>query len=118
MKLTTRSFSGKMLMFAKLSLVSFIYELIETFYFPTNTVKKIYQKNSIQKVYIYHVLTDTNSTCLKFTFIIDVESEIPENQFRNIIFEIIITSKIYDGFDLLHKHWEKFNAREKTLKDV
>ena len=105
-------------MFAKLSLISFIYELIETFYFPTNTVKKIYQKYSIQKVYIYHVLTDTNSTSLKFTFIIDVESEIPENQFRNIIFEIIITSKIYDRFDLLHKHWEKFNAREKTLKDI
>ena len=30
----TRFFNGKMLMFAKLSLVRFIYELIETFYFP------------------------------------------------------------------------------------
>ena len=39
-KITTKFFSGKMLMFAKLSLMSFIYELVETFYFPNETVKK------------------------------------------------------------------------------
>ena len=37
-KLTTRFFAGKMLMFAKLSLMSFIYHLVETFYFP-NLIK-------------------------------------------------------------------------------
>ena len=59
-KLTTRFLSGKMLMFVKLSLMSFIYELVETFYFPDETVKKIYEKYLIEKVYIYHVLTDTD----------------------------------------------------------
>ena len=33
-KVTTRFLSGKMLMFAKLSLMSFIYEVLETFCFP------------------------------------------------------------------------------------
>ena len=34
-------FNGKMLMFAKLSLMSFIYELVEAFYFPNEKTKKI-----------------------------------------------------------------------------
>ena len=35
-KLTTRFFSEKMLMFAKLSLMSFIYDMLEIFYFPND----------------------------------------------------------------------------------
>ena len=33
--------SGKLLMFAKLSLKSFIYDIAETFYFPNETVAEI-----------------------------------------------------------------------------
>ena len=43
-KATTRFMSGKLLMFAKLSLKSFIYTLIETVHFPNDTVKKNLQK--------------------------------------------------------------------------
>ena len=68
-KLITRFLSGKMLMFATLSLMSFINKLIETFYFPDETVKKIYQKYLIEKVYIYHVLTDTDSSCTLKVFL-------------------------------------------------
>ena len=41
LQVTTRVLSGKMLTFAKLSLMSFIYELLETFCFPDEKVKKI-----------------------------------------------------------------------------
>ena len=71
-KLTTRFLSGKMLMFARLSLMGFIYQLVETFYFPEEIVKEFYQKYLIEKVYIYHVLTDTESTCLEFAFVSSV----------------------------------------------
>ena len=64
-KLTTRFLSGKMPMFSKLFLMSFIYDLVETFYFLNDTIQKIYKKYNIEKIYIYHVLTDTNSTYLK-----------------------------------------------------
>ena len=60
--LTTRFLSGKMLMLAKLSLMSFIYEFVENFYFPDETVIEIYEKHLIEKVYVYHVLTDADST--------------------------------------------------------
>ena len=79
-KITTRFLSGKMLMFAKLALMSFIYELVETFYYPNETVQKIYDKYLIEKVYIYHVLADTDSTCLKFIFQNNPKSDICEKK--------------------------------------
>ena len=39
-KVTTQFFSGKMLMFAKISLLSFIYNIVETFYFPNKETNK------------------------------------------------------------------------------
>ena len=36
----TRFFNYKMLMFSKLSLISFIYDAIESFYFPNEIMKK------------------------------------------------------------------------------
>ena len=53
-KFTTRFFSGKMLMLAKLSLMSCIYEILEIFCFPDKKVREIYDWYLIEKVYIYH----------------------------------------------------------------
>ena len=47
-------------MFTKLSLMSFIYELVKTFYSINETVRKIYEKYLIEKVYICHILSDTD----------------------------------------------------------
>ena len=63
-------------MFAKLSLMSFVYEMLETFYFPDEKVRKIYDEYLIEKVYMYHILTDTDSTSLQFLFISDSISDI------------------------------------------
>ena len=65
-KLTTRFISGKMLMFTKLSLMSFTYDMIETFYFPNTKTKVIYLSYAVEKKLLYHILTDTDSTALKF----------------------------------------------------
>ena len=42
--------------------------MLETFRFPDEKVQKIFDKYLIAKFYIYHVLTDTDSTCLQFVF--------------------------------------------------
>ena len=94
-KLTTRFSSGKKLMFAKLSLMIFIYDLVETFYLSHENVRKIYQKYLIKKVYVYHVLTETESTCVKFLFVSSADSDIPDKKLRGIIFEVIVARKIY-----------------------
>ena len=49
-KVTTRFMSGKLIMFAKLSLMSFIYEVIETFCFPDENVREIFKKYRIERV--------------------------------------------------------------------
>ena len=91
--------SGKLLMFAKLSLKSFLYDIVETFCFPAEAVAEIYKKYLIEKVYVYHILTDTDSTALQFTFISDPNSNLPEEKYGDVIFEVIITTKIYRLFE-------------------
>ena len=53
-------------MLAKLLLKSFIYDLYETFMFPNKKKKAIYNIYEIQFVYVYQILTDTDSTSLQF----------------------------------------------------
>ena len=100
-KVTTRFMSGKLLMFAKLSLKSFIYDVAEIFCFPDQTVAEIYKKYMIENVVINHILTDTDSTALQFTFISDPNSDLPEDNFIDVIFEVIIATKIIRDLTLL-----------------
>ena len=60
--LTTQFLSGKMLMFSKVSIKSFVYDLIDIFIFPNQEIQKIYQKYQVEKCYLYQNLTDTDST--------------------------------------------------------
>ena len=75
-KCTTRFMSGKLLMFAKLSLKSFIHSLVELLSFPEENpiVAKIYDKYNIEQVLCYQVLTDTDSISLQFIIVSDPTS--------------------------------------------
>ena len=46
----------------------------------------ICEKYLTEKVVVFHILTDTDSTTLKFIFISDSNSDVPEEKFREIIF--------------------------------
>ena len=72
-KCTSRFMSGKRLMFAKLSLKSFIYSLVELLHFPEENpiVASIYKKYDIEQIFCYQVLTDTDSTSIQFIFVSD-----------------------------------------------
>ena len=103
-------------MFAKLSLKSFSYDVAETFSLPDQTAAEIYQKYMIENVIINHILTDTDSTALQFTFISDPNSDLPEDKFRDIIFEVIIATKIYKRFGTSHEFWDFFGSRKESRK--
>ena len=90
--------------------------MIETFCFPYENVKEIFKKYEMERVEIFHVLTDTDSTSLKFIFISDPNSDIPESKYRDIIFEIITTSQIYERFDSSHEFWDIFGARKEQKR--
>ena len=111
-KCTTRFMSGKLLMFAKLSLKSFIYSLSELLTFPeeNSIAQKIYDKYEIERIYIYHILTDTDSTSLQFVIVSSDQRSFPEDQVRDILFEIFSNTEIRDRFDKSDKFWEKFGV--------
>ena len=54
--------SGNLVMFRKLSLKSFIYEITKIFCIPKKCIAEIYKKYMIEKVEIFRVLTDTDSS--------------------------------------------------------
>ena len=103
-------------MFSKVSIKSFAYDLIDVFMFPNQDVQKIYQKYKINKCYLYQNLTDTDSTSLFFIFICDLNCCIKESDSRNIIFEVMITSKVFDRLDLSADFWKQFDVQNKKLK--
>ena len=98
--LTTRFLSGKMLMFSKVSIKSFVYDLIDVFMFPNQEIREIYQKYQVEKCYLYQNLTDTDSTSIFFVFICDLNCSVREEKARNIIFEVLLKSKVFDRLDL------------------
>ena len=107
-KCTTRFMSGKLLMLTKLSLKSFIYSLVELLTFPEENpiVRQIYDKYSIERIYCYHVLADTDSTSLQFIIVSDPCSTFPECNVRDILFEIFSRTEIRKRFDKSNEVWK------------
>ena len=64
---------------------SFIYSLVELLSFPEEhpIVSKIYEKYDIERIFCYHVLTDTGSTSLQFIIVSDASSSYPESDVRD-----------------------------------
>ena len=115
-KVSSRFIKGKMLMFAKLSIKSFVYDVIDVFCFPNETIKEIYRKYQIQKCFLYQNLTDTDSTSLFFVFICDIECSLPESEARKVIFECMIKSEIFERLDISHDFWKTFQVQNKKKK--
>ena len=104
--------SGKLLMFAKLSLKSFIYSLFELLAFQEENpiVQQKYEKYQIEFIYCYHVLTDTDSTSLQFIIVSDLKSMFPECDVCYILFEIFSRTEIRKRFDKSDEFWKKFDV--------
>ena len=85
------------------------------FVFPDEVIQKVYKEYKIQKCFLYQNLTDTDSTSLFFAFICDIDCIINKKR-RNILFEVMVQSKILKILDLWDDFWQKFNAPNKQLK--
>ena len=75
-----------MLIFSKVSIKSFVYDLIDVFMFPNQEIQEIYRQYQVNKSYLYQNLTDTDSSSMFFVFICDLNSCVSEDKARNIIF--------------------------------
>ena len=115
-KVTSRFIKGKMLMFAKLSIKSFVYDMIDVFCFPNKDIQSIYDFYQIEKCFLYQNLTDTDSTSLLFLFICNLECILPESKARKVIFECMVKSKMLDRLDLSNEFWKEFNVQNVNTK--
>ena len=79
--------SGKLFMFAKLLLKSFIYSLVELLYFPEENpiVFQICKQHEIEKIHCYHILTATDSTLIQTVIVSNADSTFPESKTRYFI---------------------------------
>ena len=84
--------------------------------FPDQEVQEIYQQYQVNRCYLYQNLTDTDSTSMFFIFICDLNSCVSEDKARNIIFDVMTKSKIFDRLDLLAEFYEQFNCRNEDLR--
>ena len=114
-KITTRFIKGKMLMFLKVSLKSFVYDIIDIFCFPDEDVKEVFDKHKIRKCFVYLILTDTDSCSLQFTFITKLSSSISEDEARKMIFEILLLKK-GERLDTSDEFYDQFFCRNKSTK--
>ena len=64
----------------------------------------------IEKIFVYYILTDNDSTCLQFIVVSNVKSTFTDEQVRNILFEIFSENEIKDRFDTSDKFWEQFGV--------
>ena len=105
-----------MLMFSKVSVKSFVYDLIDAFMFPNCQIQKIYDKHKINQCYLDQNLTDTDSTSMFFVFICDLQCNLREDKARVVVFEVMLKSKIFDRVDLSADYFEQFKCQNPDLK--
>ena len=75
-----------------------------------------YQKYQVDKCYLYQNVIDTDSTSMFFVFICNLNCSVSEDKARNIIFDVMLKSKIFDRFDLSAEFYEQFDCRNENLK--
>ena len=115
---SSRLIKGKMLTFVKLSLKSFVYNMVDVFCFPDETIREIYNCYQVQKCFLYQNLKDTNSTSLFFSFICNVDSSVAESEAKKIVFECMKKSKIAKRLDVSDEFWKQFEMYDKSTKRV
>ena len=114
--MTTRFLNGKMLMLGKVSIKSFIYDLIDVFMYPNQEIQEIYRQYQLNKCYLYQNVTDTYSTSMFFVFKCDSNSCVSKDKAQNIIFDVMLKSKVFDRLDLLADFYEEFNCKNEDLR--
>ena len=105
---STRFIKGKMLMLDKVSLKSFVYDIIDVFSFANEEIRAIYEQYDIEKYFLYLNLTDADSCSMFFLFICKLDCEVKQSESRKIVFEILTKSKIAKRLDVSDKFLKQF----------
>ena len=61
-------------------------------------------------------LANTDSTYLFFVVICYLNCQLNEKDSRNVMFEVMINSKIFERLDLSNEFWSQFNVRDTSTE--
>ena len=70
----------------------------------------------IESIFPYSLLTNTDSICIFFISISKPSCTFPNEQFHNVLFEVMINNKVLNRFDTSHEFLDQFNVRNKDLR--
>ena len=105
-----------MLIFSKIYLARFIYDVLPVFGFPDDATRDIYWQNKIIKRLLYLLLPGTDSASFQFVFACELNYAISEENIRQMLFEIIFWSKNKDRLDLADDFYTLLGIQNKSLK--
>ena len=116
-KVSTRYISSKLLINAKISLASFIYDCIGTFCFPNEETSLIYTCHKIIKVLTYLLMTNTDDLgSLEFMVITKDSCDCGDREMRDILFRIFLDNNIQHRLHLSGEFFAQFNKRNEAVR--
>ena len=115
-KVSTRYISSKLLINAKISLGSFIYDCIGTFCFPNEETSLIYACHKIIKVLTYLLMTNTDLGSLEFMVIAEDSCDCGDREMRDILFRIFLDNNTQHRLHLSGEFFAQFNKRNEAVR--
>ena len=108
-RVSIRYIAPKLLINAKISLASFLYDCVDTFCFPNEKTKAIYARHKILKVLPYLLMTDTDSRSLEFIINAEDSCDSGEREMRDILLKIFLDNDIHKRLDEFFEQFDKRN---------
>ena len=83
--------------------------------FPNQATQKIYSKNKIIKVFLYLLMTDTESGSLEFIIIAEDCCDVSKREMRDIL-KIFLDNDIHHMLDLSGEFFEQFGKHNQAIR--
>ena len=115
-KVSTRYISFTLLINAKISLASFIYDCIGTFCFPNEETSLIYTCHKIVKVLPYLLMTNTDLGSFEFMVITEDSCDCGEREMRDILLRIFLDNNIQHRLHLFGTFFAQLSKRNEAVR--
>ena len=100
---------------SKISITSFVHQLIEIFYLPDDDLTSIFNKYQINHLYLYLLFTDTDSCCIQYVTQLKKEG-VYEDKEVQLVLKVYIATKISARLDKTHPYYKQFNIHSPDEK--
>ena len=115
-KVSTRYISSKLLINAKISMASFIYNCIDTFCYPNEETSKLFTHHKVIKILPYLLMTNTNLASLEFIVVAEDSCSCGECEMRDILMQTFLENDIHTRLDLSREFFEQYRKQNESVR--